>query len=808
VFTASVVFSGWNWLLPAALFAGAALLLVAWSYRRAAGGPGHRLACATLKLAGILALAACLLEPMWSGQRARPGSNFFLVVADNSQGLKIQDKGETRSRGEQLRSLLDPAATPAGHWLGALEENFQTRRYLFDTRLQPSRDFSELNFEGRATAMFNALRQAADRFQGRPLAGILLFTDGNATDLPEGGPDWAGLPPVYPVVLGSDDLAPDLALQKVAVTQTAFEDAPVTVQAEVAAPGFAGADVVARLFNLPGGGPATPGGSNTPPPLLTEKLVGEVTQRAPRNGDAVNFRFQFRPERPGLSFYRLGVEPKGAAPAPGAASAEATLANNARVLVVDRGQGPYRILYVCGRPNWEFKFLNRALMADDQVQLVGLLRVARREPKFEFRGRAGESSNPLFRGFGNQSKEEIERYDQPVLIRLNTRDEHELRGGFPKTPEHLFAYHAVIVDDLEAEFFSPDQMSLLQKFVSERGGGLLMLGGAEAFAQGGYHRTPIGDVLPVYLDAATESPSEPAAGWRIDFTREGWLQPWARLRDQESTEKQRLAEVPPFLTLNKVRGAKPGASVVATVNDGRGRAWPALVVQRFGHGRTAAITLGDVWHWGLADESKHRDMDKAWRQLVRWLVADVPARVELAAEPKRDDPNGEVSLQVRARDRTFQPLDNAAVAVEVRPVGSAGTNVIRLNAEPSLKEPGLYEASYVPRQTGGYRADAVATDANGVEVGRAVAGWASDPAAEEFKSLKPNRALLENLARQTGGEVIDADRLAAFARGLPNRKAPVTETWTSPLWHRTGVFLFALACFVAEWGLRRWRGLA
>ena len=127
---------------------------------------------------------------------------------------------------------------------------------------------------------------------------------------------------------------------------------------------------------------------------------------------------------------------------------EATLANNSRVLVVDRGRGPYRILYVAGRPNWEYKFLNRALAEDEQIQLVGLIRIAKREPKFEFIGRPGESSNPLFRGFGNQSKDEVERYDQPVLVRLNTRDETELVGGFPKTAEELFGYHAVMVDDL------------------------------------------------------------------------------------------------------------------------------------------------------------------------------------------------------------------------------------------------------------------------------------------------------------------------------------------------------------------------
>ena len=71
-----------------------------------------------------------------------------------------------------------------------------------------------------------------------------------------------------------------------------------------------------------------------------------------------------------------------------------------------------------------------------------------------------------------------------------------------------------------------------------------------------------------------------------------------------------------------------------------------------------------------------------------------------------------------------------------------------------------------------------------------------------------NRALLESIAKQTGGEVIAADQLDGFAAGLPNRKAPITESWSYPLWHQPAVFLFALACFVAEWGLRRSKGMA
>jgi uncharacterized membrane protein len=800
---AALLISGREWLWPVALFLVVALAVLARAYRGASTDKVLRGVCFGLKFLGLLLLAACLLEPLWSGQRARPGSNLFVVLADNSQGMQIKDHDATQSRGEFLRGLLKPDQSA---WLEKLEENFQLRRYLFDSRLQSTRNFSELSFDGRASSIGTALRNITERYQGQPLAGVLLMTDGNATDLPDGKLEVTGLPPVYPVVIGRDEAIKDISLQKVAVSQTAFEDAPVNIQADVASSGYSGRNIVAQLLDPAG------------------KKVEEQSVRAPPEGDLLTFRFQVRPEKPGLSIYGLRVSAKDELEQfdKPETSTEATLANNSRMMVVDRGKGPYRILYVAGRPNWEFKFLNRALAEDDQVRLVGLIRIAKREPKFEFLGRPGESSNPLFRGFGNQSKEEIESYDQPVLVRLlpQNSDTTELVGGFPKTAEELYAYHAVVLDDLEAAFFTRDQMTLLQKFVSERGGGFLMLGGAESFRQGKYERTPIGDMLPVYLDHVTEQ--GPLKDLRLALTHEGWLQPWARLRSNEADEKKRLEGMPPFEVMNRVRELKPGASAIATVHDDRDRVYPALVVQRFGNGRVGALLIGDLWRWGLRDEALHRDMDKAWRQLFRWLVADVPNRVDFQAEARRGDPNQSMRLQVRVRDKSFQPMDNASVVLSVRAVtngihrtsgtvdakADTSTNAVRLTAEPALNEAGLYEATYVPRETGGYLAEAVVTDSAGAEVGRAEAGWTADPAAEEFRSLKPNRALLENIARQTGGELVAPGKLDDFARNLPNRKAPITESWSFPLWHQPAVFLFALACFVVEWGLRRWKGMA
>lgn len=767
---AALTFSALGWRGPVLAVLAVFLVVTALGYRRQPRGwIGF-----ALKALAVALLAWCVLEPQWTGQRPRPGANVVAILADNSEGLGLTDEGAAEPRSAQVRAVLD-ASTQA--WPGTLAETFDVRRYGFDTRLQSLTDFGALRFDGRASALGGSLATLLDRFRGRPLAAVLLVTDGVATDrtvldaLPE------GLPPVFPVVIGGKGPARDVALGRVTAAQTAFEDAPVTIDAEVTAFGAAGEMLKIKLVDA------------------DNAIVQEQTVPAPEPGRPAAARFQVKPDKPGLVFYRLEV-------AGDAAKTEATLANNHRVIVVDRGQGPYRILYVTGRPNWEYKFLNRALEGDPQVQLVGLVRVAKREPKFDFRGRAGESSNPLFRGAEDQSREAAGSYDQPVLVRLNTRDELELRSGFPAKAEDLYGWHAVIIDDLESAFFTMDQASLVQKFVSERGAGLLMLGGMESFADGAWARTPIGDMLPVSLDrtVATEQPTAPQ---KFELDREGWLQPWARLRENEAAERERLATMPTFQVLNRIRDVKPGASVIATVRDAAGGTAPALVVQRFGRGRVGAVTVGDYWRWGMRDGKARVDFEKSWRQLVRWLVADVPGRVSLTAEPTGE----RVNLQMRVRDPQWRPVDTATVAVTVEGLlGAEGK--VTLSAEPSLTEAGLYEATFVPRSTGGWKATAVATNDVGAEEGRAEAGWSTDLAADEFRSLVPDRALLTELARRTGGRVLEPAELDAWTRSLPNEKAPVMETWSQPLWHTPWVFLAALACLVAEWGWRRTHGMA
>ncbi len=775
----ALTFTGQDWLWPAIGATAAALVLIAWGYARSGAPHRFRATCATLKILAVVALALCLIEPTWSGQRIKPGANVFAVIADDSTSMQLQGRSESQARSETLRGLLHGEKAL---WRSKLAENFDTRNYLMGTRLQTTTDFGELQFKDSASTLGQSLQTLRDRFRGQPFAGVLLLTDGVASDLSDAAAVSEGLPPIYPVLIGQDAPEKDLAVTKISSTQTPFEDAPVTIQADVLAHGFAGREITAAL-QLTG----------------EEKPVEEKALKVTQEGEKLTFRFLIRPTRTGVLFYQVRVTPKDDN------KAEATLANNTASVTVDRDSSKQRVLYVSGRPNWEYKFLHRAVQGDAQTELVGLVRIAKREPKFEFRGRAGESSNPLFRGFGNQSPEEIARYDQPVLMRLNTEDEYELRGGFPKTAEDLFRYRAVIIDDLEAEFFTADQMSLLQRFVSERGGSLMMLGGAETFADGNYARTAIGDMLPVYLDRrAGVRESEGELQWNL--SRDGWLQPWARLRTSEAEERKRLDNLPTFEVLNTVGAKKPAASVVATVRDG-GKEVPALVTQRFGRGRTAALLIGDLWKGGLGDDALRLDHEKNWRQIIRWLVADVPAPLQVHTEPQ---PNGpEIRIRVEARDKKFQAVDNATVTLTVSQATASDPNAVPviLTADPSTDAAGMYETTFVPRTDGGYRVEATIVDETGAETGKAQTGWSTNRAAEEFRSLAPDRTLMDQLAAQTGGKVLTPDELGSFVNELPAKLAPITETWSRPLWHTPVMFIFALGCLVAEWGVRRWKGL-
>ncbi|MEC7679753.1 MAG: hypothetical protein VX694_10820 [Planctomycetota bacterium] len=763
--------------------------LVSWNTLRMSASFGTQALSCSLKLFAIAILCLCLVKPMRRGERAIPQENLVAVLLDNSQSMQLKPPGSSVDRLEKQRQVVADDEP----WKVRLLQDFDVRQFQFGRRLEKILDPSSLDASAPSSNLMASLDSLRQRFENRPLAAVFISSDGNVTDAEFRGFNAEEFPaPIYPILDDEESEFRDLCIDTVSVQQTDFETSPTKIQVQFHSSGLSGETATIQLIDL-----------------QTGELIEETQQTLEDSDFRGEVQFRFRPEQSGVTFYEvlafteLDKEALLNPTADGIAeSNEATLLNNAQLVSITRETGPYRILYLSGRPNWEFKFLRRSLQADAEVQLVGLIRIAKKEPKFSFRDRSVSSTNPLFAGLGKDEEDSAEQYDEPVLIRFGVKESEELSDGFPTSEEELFAYHAIILDDLETEFFTQDQMLLLRKFVSARVGGLLLLAGQESFSDNGLRDTPLGDMTPFYVSKTTEKPKGP---YRIDLTREGMLQPWIRLSDTETDEQTQLRTRLIHNTLNLSGELKPGASILAVAETPDQVRIPALISQRFGRGRSAAWMIGDLWKSAMRRESTEDDASgQAWRQLARWLVNDSPRRVELGIESS-DEPNGPIRLSTTVRDESYLPLDNAKVAIEVTPLGG---ETLRLGAEMDNDLPGVYHSEYWSADGAAFQAVAKVESIEGEQVGEAEIGWTQNIGAQEFKQLEVNVARLSELAEATGGKLIRRSELSQFAKNLPNQKMPISQNWLYPLWHSPWVMLMAMSCLCLEWTIRRVRGMA
>lgn len=92
--------------------------------------------------------------------------------------------------------------------------------------------------------------------------------------------------------------------------------------------------------------------------------------------------------------------------------------------------------------------------------------------------------------------------------------------GVPTQMSDLQNFDAVIIDNVPASSLTREQMDLFRSYVSDFGGGLLMLGGDQSYGLGGYYRTPIEDVLPVRCDFQKEE-ENPSLALALVIDRSG-----------------------------------------------------------------------------------------------------------------------------------------------------------------------------------------------------------------------------------------------------------------------------------------------
>ena len=89
----------------------------------------------------------------------------------------------------------------------------------------------------------------------------------------------------------------------------------------------------------------------------------------------------------------------------------------------------------------------------------------------------------------------------------------EVRGryGLPETLEEMASFDAIVLADLPATSLTVRQMQMVKRYVTDLGGGLVMMGSENSFGLGGYYKTPVEEVLP--LISRFEKEEKPCAGY-------------------------------------------------------------------------------------------------------------------------------------------------------------------------------------------------------------------------------------------------------------------------------------------------------
>ncbi len=83
--------------------------------------------------------------------------------------------------------------------------------------------------------------------------------------------------------------------------------------------------------------------------------------------------------------------------------------------------------------------------------------------------------------------------------------------GVPEDLLRLEAYDLIILANVPAESVPPGSQALLADYVTQLGGGLVMVGGPDAFGAGGWKGTALEPILPVKLDLPEQMVVPPAA---------------------------------------------------------------------------------------------------------------------------------------------------------------------------------------------------------------------------------------------------------------------------------------------------------
>jgi uncharacterized membrane protein len=634
---------------------------------------------------------------------------------------------------------------PNAKLLEALSQRFVVRFFGFSSSSDRIASAADLKFGGTATRIATALDRARDELSGLPLAGLVMVTDGADTSDAAIDETLASLK------------ARTIPVFTVGVGEEHFAHDVQVTRVETPRSVLKGTALVVDVVL------SQTGYAGQTIPVSVEddgRIVNTQEVTLPANGESATVKVRFTASEAGARTFRFKVPTQ-----PG----EQVTQNNARDALIQVNDRAEKVLYYEGEPRFEYKFLRSGVAGDSNLQVFSIARTA---------------ENKYYR----QS--------------LNNRD--ELAGGFPKTREELFEYRGLILGSVEAASFTPEQLRMIADFVNKRGGGLLMLGGRRSFAEGGWGGTPVGDVLPVVLENAnTKYFSEL---FQARPTRDGAMFPVTQIGVDDKASSAKWNEMAPISSVNPVRFAKPGATVLLSGVDGRKQEQIVLAYQRYGRGKAVALPVQDTWLWQMDPKTPVTDTTHAmfWRRLIRWLVDGVPDQVNVSTTVDRVEPGEAVKVSAEVLDAAYVEVNDSHVVARITSPSGKTTEV---PVDWTVTKDGEYRTTFTPDEPGIYDVKVTAArDSKDLGTGdmhvRVSAGDA------EYFDAGMRAPLLKRIAEDTGGRFFTPANAASLPEAISYSGRGVTVVEERELWDMPALFLALMGLIAAEWGYRRIRGLA
>ncbi len=731
-----------RWWLLAAV-AASAVAVASYSLARGKASPMDRTVMATLRVALLGVLLFSLLQPTLQISTVVPQQNFVGILVDDSRSMQLPDASGA-ARSDFIRATFTPGESEL---LEAMAERFSLRFFSFSSRARRIEGPGELTFDGTSTDLPAALDVAREELSGVPLSGLVMLTDGADT---RGRPvtealvplQAAGVP-VFTVGLGEEAVSPDIELGRVEMPRAVLEGSSMVVDVVVTQTGF----------------------RQTTVPVIVEDDTGILAEEEVtlgRAGEPVVTRVHFQLDRVGSRRVRFRIPTQ---------DGERVTQNNRRDVWVEVRGEREKILYFEGEPRHEVKFLRRAIQDDDNLQVVVLQRTA--PSKF---------------------------------LRLNVDDGDELAGGFPRTREELYRYRGLIVGSAEASFFTHDQLQMIADFVSERGGGFMMVGGRQAFSEGGWAGTPVEEILPVRLGPPPAAADRFLAELRPGLTPAGLANAAIQLGGDAEETDSLWRTLPPVTSVNRITEVKPGATTLIEGHaESLDRPQVLLAHQRYGRGKVLALTAQDTWIWQMHADIPLEDQshETFWRQLLRWMVDGVPEPVVASVEREQVEPGEPVRLTAEIVDSTYIQVNDAQVTARITsPTGA----IQEISLDWTVERDGEYTADFVPTETGDYEVE-VSAARDGLTVGTDALALHTARSDDEYFGAGRRSRLLQRIAEETGGQYYTPATVGTLPDDISVTGAGVTLVEDRDLWDMPALFILMFLAMGAEWAYRRVRGL-